>query len=188
MNTHLDMKKVCTGWLPKLLTLLQRANRLNCCQEILEESDADPSNFFDRIVTDDECWVYHYDPLTRMAANIWKKPDEQRPTRPRRQRSAGKLTLIIFWGKCGILFIDYLPRGTTVNGSYYASTFERLRSAILEKRRGKVSRGLLLLHDNPSVHKCNIVQAAIQQTGFVKLNHRPIFQILHRLITTCPQN
>ncbi|CAF3250088.1 unnamed protein product [Rotaria socialis] len=141
MNIHLGMKKVCTLWVPKLLTPLQRANRMDCGQELLEESEADSSNFFGRVVTDDECWVYHYDPLTQMEAKVWKKPDEQRPTRPRRQRSAGKLMMIIFWDKYGILLIDYLPHGTTVNGSYYASTIERLRSAILEKRRGKVSRG-----------------------------------------------
>ncbi len=54
MNDHLGLKKVCTRWLPKLLTSLQRANRVDCCQELLEESEADPSNVFGRIITDDE--------------------------------------------------------------------------------------------------------------------------------------
>ena len=41
----------------------------------------------------------------------------------------------------------------------------------MEKRRGKVSDGVLLLHGNISVHKCNIVQVAIQKAGFLTLNH-----------------
>jgi len=41
----------------------------------------------------------------------------------------------------------------------------------MEKSRGKVSHEVLLLHDNAPVHKCNIVQATIRQTGFVELNH-----------------
>ena len=41
----------------------------------------------------------------------------------------------------------------------------------MEKGRGKVSRGVLLLHDNAPIDKCNIVQAAIQQAGFIELNH-----------------
>ena len=53
----------------------------------------------------------------------------------------------------------------------YASIIERLRSVIVEKGRGKVSRGVLLLHDNAPIHKCNIVQAAIRQAGFIELNH-----------------
>jgi hypothetical protein len=31
MTTHLAMHKVCVRWLPKFLTPLQRANRVECC-------------------------------------------------------------------------------------------------------------------------------------------------------------
>ena len=41
----------------------------------------------------------------------------------------------------------------------------------MEKRRGKVSDGVLFLHANAPVYKCNIVQAAIEKPGFVELNH-----------------
>ena len=30
MNNHMGMKKVCTRWVPKLLTSVQRANRVHC--------------------------------------------------------------------------------------------------------------------------------------------------------------
>ena len=33
MNNHRGMKKFCTRWVPKLLTPIQRANRVDCCQE-----------------------------------------------------------------------------------------------------------------------------------------------------------
>ena len=95
----------------------------------------------------------------------------KQPTRLRQERSAGKIMMIIFWDKNGILLTEYLPRGTTINGPCYASIIERLRSVIVEKRRSKVSPGVLLLHDNAPIHKCNIVQAVIRQTGFVELDH-----------------
>ena len=79
--------------------------------------------------------------------------------------------MTIFWDKDGILLTDYLAHGSTINGQYYGSLIERLRRTILEKRRGKISHGVLLLHDNAPVHKSNIVQAAIRQVGFVELNH-----------------
>ena len=41
----------------------------------------------------------------------------------------------------------------------------------MEKRCGKISHGVLLLHDNAPIHKCNIVLAAIRQAGFIELNH-----------------
>ena len=79
--------------------------------------------------------------------------------------------MVIFWDKYGILLTEYLPRETTTIGHYYASVIEELRCAILEKRGGKVSGGVLLLHDNAPVHKCNTVQAAFRRAGFVELNH-----------------
>ena len=79
--------------------------------------------------------------------------------------------MIIFWDKDGVLFTECLPHGTTINGPCYASIIERLGSVTVEKRRGKVSHGMLLLHDNAPIHKCKTVQAAIRQAGFIELNH-----------------
>ena len=54
MNNHMDMKKVCTRWVPKLLTPIQSANRVDCCQELLQQREVNPAKFFDCIVTGDE--------------------------------------------------------------------------------------------------------------------------------------
>jgi histone-lysine N-methyltransferase SETMAR len=161
LNDNLGMKKVCTRWVPKFLTPVQRANRVDCCEELLQQSEANSTDFFDCIVTGDESWIHHYDPVCQFEAKVWKKPGEQTPTRSRQERSAGKIIMIVFWDKDGVLLTDYLPRGIMIDGPYYASMIERLRSAILEKRRRKVSRGVLLLHDNAPVHKCKVVQAVI---------------------------
>ena len=82
--------------------------------------------------------------------------------------------MVIFWNKYGILLTEYLPRETPTSSPYYASIIERLHCAILKKRCGKVSDGVLLLHDNTPVYKCNVVQAAIRKSGFVKFN-RPVY-------------
>ena len=54
MDNQLSMKKVCTWWILKLLTPIQRANRVDCCQELLQQSEVNPDKFFDSIVIDDE--------------------------------------------------------------------------------------------------------------------------------------
>src|SRR5215813_13513320 len=48
-----------------------------------------------------------------------------------------------------------------------------LCEAIKEKRRGKLSAGVLILHDNASEHMSAKSQAAIRQCGFQQLNHPP---------------
>ena len=171
MDNQLAMKKVCTRWVPKLLTPIQRANRVDCCQELLQRGKVNPVKFFDCIVTGDEFWIHYYDPLSQLEAKIWMRSDEQTSTRLYQETSAGKIMVIIFWNKVGVLLTEYLPRRTTINGSYYASIIERLRSVIVEKRCSKVSHRVLLLHDNTPIDKCKIVQAAILQAGFIELNH-----------------
>jgi hypothetical protein len=36
-------------------------------------------------------------------------------------KSAGKILALIFWDQNGILLIDYLPKGQTINEEYYSS-------------------------------------------------------------------
>ena len=76
MDNQLGMKKVCTQWILKLLTPIQRASRLDCCQELLQERKVNPTNFFDSIVTNDESWIHHYDPLSQLKTKIWKRSGE----------------------------------------------------------------------------------------------------------------
>ena len=44
--------------------------------------------------------------------------------------------------------IDYLQEGRTINSAYYAAELRRFCQEIARKRRGKLTRGVLLLQDN----------------------------------------
>ena len=44
--------------------------------------------------------------------------------------------------------VDYFEEGRTINGAYYAEELRRMRQEIVKKRRGKLTRGVLLLQDN----------------------------------------
>ena len=59
----------------------------------------------------------------------------------------------IFWDQDGILLTDYLPKGKTVNAKYYSSLLVQLKDILKEKRCGKVSKGVLFLHDNSPAHR-----------------------------------
>ena len=75
------MKKISTRRVPKLLTSIQHVNRVDCCQELLEESEVNSGNYFHRTVIGDEILVYYYDPFSQQEAKLWKKPDEETLTR-----------------------------------------------------------------------------------------------------------
>ena len=82
MNDYLRMKKVCTRWTSKLFTPLQRTNRVECCEEFLENCKQDPTGYFDRIVMEDETWTQHYHLLNQQEAKTRKKAGEKTPTLP----------------------------------------------------------------------------------------------------------
>ena len=46
MSNHMGMKKVCTRWVPTLLTPIQLANSVDCYQELLQQSKVNPAKFF----------------------------------------------------------------------------------------------------------------------------------------------
>jgi hypothetical protein len=48
-----------------MLSPLQKNTRRQSCQENLELLIEDPEHFFQRLVTEDETWVYHRDPESK---------------------------------------------------------------------------------------------------------------------------
>ena len=89
------------------------------------------------------------------------------------QPSAGKIMAFVFWDSKGVILIDYLVRGSTITGKYYADQITKLRRAIEDKCRGKLTQRVLLLHDNTPVHKARVAQARIHDCDFQQLNHQP---------------
>ena len=119
-------------------------------------------------MTGDKAWVYHRDPESKMASMQWKHKTSTTPKMFRVEKSAGKVMATVFWDEKGLLLLEFMPQKTTITGQNYANTITALREAIKEKRQGKLSAGVLLLHDNTPVHMSAKSQAAIRQ-----LNHPP---------------
>jgi len=55
-----------------------------------------------------------------------------------------------------------MPQKTTITGQTYANTITALQEAIKDKRRGKLSAGVLLLHDKAPLYMSAKSQAAIR--------------------------
>jgi len=120
----------------------------------------------------DETWYYHYDPQTKQQSMEWRHSGSRRPKEFRVQKSAGKVLASIFWDQDGILLIDYFPKGQTINVKYYSSLLVQL-DVLKEKCRGKVTKGVLFLHDNATVHRALATQKKLPYLGFQCLDHPP---------------
>ena len=173
IHEHLGMSKVSARWVPRNLSAGDRHQRTESSRELLDLYNTDEEEFLSRLVTGDETWIHHWDPETKLESMQWKHPNSPPPKKFRTQPSAGKVMATIFWDAKGILLIDYMPPKTTINGQYYANLMKELRKSIRQKRRGMLTRGVLLLHDNAPVHKSRVAQASIRECGFEQLNHPP---------------
>ena len=69
--------------------------------------------------------------------------------------------------------IEYLESGRMINGAYYAGELRRLRQEIARKKRGKLTRGVLLLQDNVPAYTSQVAMTAATQGGFEILHHSP---------------
>ena len=167
------MRKLSERWIPRPLTVDQKHTRrtLSCMNLNLFEED--PANFLKRFVTMDETWVHHFTPEAKQQSKQWKHPGSPPPKRAKTVPSAGKVMASVFWDADGILLIDYLQKGQTINGTYYASLLTQLWEKIKIKRPGKLTKGVLFHLDNTPVHKSVIAMAAIHDCGFKLIEHPP---------------
>ena len=128
-------------------------------------------DFLLRLVTLDETWVHYYEPENKAQIRQWVGPGSPRPKKLKAQPSAGKMMASVFWATKGVVMLDFLWNRRTMTGVYYANLLDQLRTAIREKRRGKLSKGVLLQQDNAKVHSCKVAMEAVEQNGYVLIPH-----------------
>ena len=103
----------------------------------------------------DETWIHHYTPETKRSSAEWTAASESRPKSPKTQQWAGKVMASVFWGAHGILFIDYLERGKTINRDYYMALLDRFHQ------------------DNAPCHKFIKTMVKLNELNFESLLHPP---------------
>jgi len=78
-------------------------------------------------VTMDETWLYHYDPETKQQSMEWWHSGSPRPKKIPSTKIRWKSSHLDFWDQDGILLIDYLPKGQTIEGEFYSSLLVQLK-------------------------------------------------------------
>lgn len=172
IHNRLGFHKVCARWVPKQLTQLHKQTRLDICKQHLDRYVNERDNFFDRIITGDETWIHHYEPESKRQSMEWKHPNSPSKKKFKTQPSVGKLMLTVFWDSQGPVLEHYQERGTTINSVRYSEMLTaKLKPAIRSKRRGLLSKGVVLLHDNARPHTAAHTAETLQKLNFEVLAH-----------------
>ena len=144
LTEELNFTKVCARWVPRLLTTAHREKRLDAAKFLFQLRKEEGDELFSRIVTTDETWVHHCTPETKEQSKVWKTRDETAPKKAKVTLSAGKIMATVFWDAQGILLIDFLERGKTIDAARYCEVLKKLKSAIKRKRPGLLSSQVLV--------------------------------------------
>ena len=67
----------------------------------------------------------------------------------------------VFWDAHGVLFIDYLEEGKTINRERYIGQLMRLKNEIGEKRFQMKKKKVLFHQDNAPCHKSLVTMAKL---------------------------
>ena len=96
---------------------------------------------------------------------------ENRPKLPKTQTSADKVLASVSWDAHGILFIDYLEKGRTINNEYYMALLVRLQKEIAKRRPQMMKIKVLFHQDNAPCQKSIAIMAKLHKLHFKLLPH-----------------
>lgn len=173
LTEDLNMSRVSQHIVPRFLTEEQRQDRVTICGDLIDSADKD-TTFLQRIITGDETWCFLYDPQLKRQSATWKSPSSPRRKKCRQDKTKGKVMLEVFFDCSGIVHMEFIPDGVTVNKEKYVHILRRLRQSIRRKRPDFwQNKNWLLLHDNAPAHRSVLVQSELAKQSITVLPHPP---------------
>ena len=79
LHESMRMRKLFSKWVPHLLTLDQKQQRLEDSERCLELFKQGKKDLLRRYVTMDETWIHRYTPETKKSSAKWTAAGESRP-------------------------------------------------------------------------------------------------------------
>ena len=70
LTDQLQMRKICAKLVPKKLSVEQKANQVEVCQDLLGRLKIEP-DFMDKIIARGNSWVFNYDPKAQRESAEW---------------------------------------------------------------------------------------------------------------------
>lgn len=173
LKEDLGLSKLSARWVPKALQQNQLNLRSDLSLALLTRIEANEANFFERVITGDETWIYLYDPESKVQSKQWLPRGSAGPIKFKAERSAQKIMTTVFWDKDGIVLLDFLEGQKTISASYYEGVLRKLKTSLAKKRRGKLHRQILFRHDNAPAHTAKTVRTILCEFRWEILSHPP---------------
>ena len=128
IHENLNMRRLCSRWIPKMLLECQKAQRVESCWRFVQRFEREGEYFLCRIVTADETWISLYELELKEQSTMWKTPGSPSPKKFKVSRSRKKQMFIMFFNIHGIIFSNAVPQGQSVTANYYSKASLKLNN------------------------------------------------------------
>jgi hypothetical protein len=91
------------------------------------------------IVTGDETWIHHFKPKTKRQSMEWHHTTSPWKKKFNSIPSASKIMATVFWDCEGVILIDVLPWGQTINSDIYVETLKKRFRRVHSHKRDKIA-------------------------------------------------
>ena len=79
----------------------------------------------------------------------------------------------VLWDRKDILLAYFMPPGSTINAAAYCDTLTQFRRFIQNKRRGRLSRDVCLLHNTSPPHSTHVTTVLLEKFKWDIFDHPP---------------
>ncbi|KAG5339771.1 SETMR methyltransferase, partial [Acromyrmex heyeri] len=160
LHKQLGMKKLLIRWVPCLLTVDHKRDRVTISKQCLQMFQRNPDKFLCRFITVDETWIHYFSSETKEQSKQWTSPwNEPAPKKTKTVNNS-------FWSS------SHLPRINlpTFDGSFdkWESFRDKFKSMIDNKRRF-IMIHLQSIFNLPLLHKCFVNVRVLLDQGSVSM-------------------
>ncbi len=172
MKNDLKLRRIAAKFVPRILTAEQMKERKDVSQKNLDLVEASP-DLLESVITGDETWLSCFEPESKQSSSQWLPAGAPRPRKSRATRTVRKTMMTAFFDHKGLIHVEFMPKGSTINGEAYRSMLANLRERIRCKRPDLWRSGYHILHDNAHPHTTFATVTRMMETDMDTLDHPP---------------
>jgi len=159
---------------PKLLSPEQKQARVELSDDFLKLLRWRSAALLQNIITTDESSILFHTPQTKRQSKQWTKKGQPGSIKAKVHASRTKQMVLVFFDAASvIIFMNYVPRGETVNVEYIKKALARFLVIFRQKRPNISSQEWFLYWNNAPVHTAATVQEFLAAKGVKTIPHPP---------------
>lgn len=171
----LELRKVCSVWVPHHLSESNKRDRVLCAQSIVNLVDTNSMDFLlQHWATEDESWILYETPLTKQQNRIWLHPSQPRPTIIRPQLTNRKVLLLLAFTGDKKFSVDVTQPPETITAERYTQFLNETGEKWRHVRKNPTKlKELFWQHDNARPHTARVTSDFVTRRQITLIRQSP---------------